>query len=65
MYDDDPKGPMSRRSHPDSHNIESDDEESDGTGGMRRVTRYRDGSFTIHHGGPVGDSHHGGDRDDW
>jgi len=30
--------------------------EPNNTGGKTRVTRYSDGSSTVHHGGPVGDT---------
>lgn len=29
--------------------------ESNNSGGKTKVTRYDDGSSTVHHGGPVGD----------
>lgn len=32
--------------------------ENDNTGGKIKVTQFKDGSCTYHHGGPVGDAHY-------
>ncbi len=32
--------------------------EPNNTGSTFRVTRYKDGTSTVHHGGPCGDSHY-------
>jgi hypothetical protein len=46
----------------DRENMNRDDfeegYEDDNTGGKVRVSRYSDGTTTVHHGGPCGDSHY-------